>query len=119
MINKHKDSVISILIITIFVAISFAVSYPTDTKPFKFLGMLIIYYGMLIVGITGTLIKIITRSPKKNKYNFSYNFFGTLNLTTGFAGLIFASGDTDKLFILIIISLVLGMLTYYDIYFSK
>jgi type III secretory pathway component EscT len=119
MTKRYKDSFISLGIILFLVGLSFALFYPSDSKLSKFLGVLIIYFLTIVFAITGGIATIITRPKAKFKYSFTYNFFATLNLTTGLIGLIFAVGEADLFLILIIGSAVLGLLMFNDIYFSK
>ena len=76
----------------------------------------------LFLGVIGGIGLVVTRTTENARVRlyFIYNFFGTLNLCTGICGLILATigdaGDYGILLVLVILSFLLGILIYKDIY---
>jgi hypothetical protein len=119
--QKYRDSFAATLIVIILTGLCFLCFYPSTSKLSKFIGILIVYSFILALSIITALISILIKSSKgsKHKYDFSYNLIGTLNIIVGFTGLILATLDIDTNVFGVIISFLLGLLIYHDIYSLK
>ena len=119
--KRYLDSFAAALIVVILTVLCFLCFYPSNSHLSKFIGVLIAYAFFLAFSIITAIIIILKKSSKgsKLKYDFLYNFVGTLNIIVGFTGLVLATFDIDTNLIGVIVSCILGLIIYHDIYFLK
>jgi amino acid transporter len=120
--KRYKYSLFSFLIIMGVSVVAFLILFPTHNFLSIYMGVLIFYFALLFVAMTGGIALIISRTTRDwdAKPSFLYNFFGTLNICTGIAGLVLATisdgGDYGLVLLVIVMSFLLGILIYHDIY---
>jgi hypothetical protein len=80
--------------------------------------LLISYLATILAGILGGVTFMLLSILKRGKIrdSFVYNLLGTLNIITGFLGMIFSKAEVNRQGYIASASLALGIVIYTDIY---
>ena len=117
--KAYRDSLLAVLCIVSWFVIVFRI-FKTATDESAVRGFILACLVTIAIGIVGGIVLLLLGTLKKRKLKFSfvYNLFGTLNIITGFLGMMLPIVQGRPSPYIVTASLTIGVLMHKTIYTS-